>query len=375
MYYYFIMILVTGGLGFIGSHIIVELLENNYNVLAVDNLVNSKLDTATKIKKIVGDKFENFVFENIDVKNEVVLNDLFKAMHSKCNTISHVIHCAGLKAVGESVKNPLLYYNENLNLLLTLVKVMEQNNCYNLIFSSSATVYGAGLVLQEPQGKTCVQPGPLIETNIVGQGISNPYGQTKFMQEQILKDIVISNSKWSITSLRYFNPIGAHSSGILGEDPKGLPNNLMPYLLKVCIYNYLDKSIDNNLNEPMSNYKYLNVFGNDYNTLDGTAERDYIHVVDLARAHVLSLKSKIGYSIYNIGTGKPTSVLQLINQFNKINNITVPYKICNRRPGDLDITYCNNQKAKEELNFEPKLTIDDMVRDSWNYVLHTYNKI
>lgn len=343
------MILVTGGLGFIGSHIVVELLENNHNVLVIDNLANSKIETITKIKKISGEKFNNFTFEILDVKNEVLLNNLFKY-----NKIQYVIHCAGLKAVGESVKNPVMYYYENLNLLLTLLKVMEQNNCYNLIFSSSATVYGT-------------QPSPLIETNIIGLGISNSYGQTKFMQEQILKDVVNSNSKWSITSLRYFNPIGSHSSGILGENPNGPPNNLMPYLLKVCICNYLDETI--------GNYKYLNVFGNDYDTIDGTAERDYIHVVDLARAHVSALNQKLGYNVYNIGTGKATSVLQLINQFKEINNIDVPYQISERRPGDLPITYCINQKAKDELNFEPKMNIDDMVRDSWNYVLHTYNKI
>ncbi len=342
------MILVTGGLGFIGSHVVVELLENNYSVIAVDNLANSNIDTIIKIKKITGDKFKNFTFEILDVKNDILLNNLFKH-----NQISLVIHCAGLKAVRESVKNPIIYYHENLNLLLTLLKVMEQNNCYNLIFSSSATVYGT-------------QISPLSESNIIGQGISNPYGQTKFMQEQILKDVVTSNNKWSITSLRYFNPIGSHSSGILGEDPNGPPNNLMPYLLKVCIYNYLDDTI--------GNYSHLNIFGNDYNTQDGTAERDYIHVIDLARAHVLALNQKLGYNVYNIGTGKPTSVLQLINQFKKINNIDVPYKISKRRPGDLEITYCINHKAKEELNFEPILNIDDMVRDSWNYVLYTYGK-
>ncbi len=339
------MILITGGLGFIGSHIVVELLQNNYQVVVVDNLSNSKLDVLKKIELIVGtDIFvKNLVTEIFDVKDENKLDSLFKRTQ-----INKVIHCAGLKAVGESVKYPLMYYHENINGLLSLIEVMSENDCFNLIFSSSATVYGSLL-------------SPLNENDTIGIGVSNPYGQTKFFQEQILKDLAISSSKWNITALRYFNPIGAHPSGLLGEDPNNHPNNLMPYLLKVCVYNYIDKSV--------GNYPSLNVFGKDYDTNDGTAERDYIHVVDVARAHVLALNLKSGYQYYNIGTGKPTSVLELINSFQNINNLIVPYIFSERRQGDLTRVFCDNKKALDELKFKPEFTIEDMVRDSWNFVI------
>ncbi len=339
------MILITGGLGFIGSHIVVELLKNNNKVIIVDNLSNSKKEVLNKIELIVGtDLFvKNLVIEIFDIKDENKLDTVFKKYH-----VSKVIHCAGLKAVGESVRYPLMYYHENINLLLTLIKVMEANNCFNLIFSSSATVYGS-------------LASPLNENNTIGTGVSNPYGQTKFFQEQILKDLAISSSKWNITALRYFNPIGAHPSGLLGEDPNNYPNNLMPYLLKVCVYNYIDKSV--------GNYPELTIFGKDYDTNDGTAERDYIHVVDVARAHVLAINLKPGYQYYNIGTGKPTSVLELIKSFQNVNNLVIPYIFSKRRPGDLTRVFCDNKKALDELSFKPEFTIEDMVRDSWNYVI------
>jgi UDP-glucose 4-epimerase len=342
------MILVTGGLGYIGSHIVVELLQNNNKVIIIDNLANSKIETIDKIKNIVGDNLINLKVEIIDMNNDYKLNNIFMN-----NKIQKVIHCAGLKSVNESIKNPIEYYETNLNLLINLLKIMEKNNCFHLIFSSSATVYGS-------------LSSPLYEHYTIGIGISNPYGQTKFFQEQILRDLVISDNKWSIVSLRYFNPIGAHDSGLLGEEPNNIPNNLMPYLLKVCIWNYIDKSI--------GYYPYLNVFGDDYDTNDGTAERDYIHIMDLATAHRMAIESnKMGYNVYNIGTGKSTSVFEIIKTFEKVNNIKIPYKISEKRFGDFSTVFCNNEKAKNELKFETKFAIENMVKDNWNYVLQNYN--
>ena len=329
------MILITGGLGFIGSHIVIELIQKNYQVVIIDNLKNSKLNVLYKIKEIVKEKDFKLVYYCFDIKDEEQLNKVFLE-----NKIDYVIHCAGLKAVGESVKNPLLYYHENINITLSLLKIMEKNNCYHLVFSSSATVYGN-------------QSVPMNEKQSIGQGITNPYGQTKFFIEQILMDLVKSNPKWYITSLRYFNPIGAHPSGLIGEDPNDIPNNLMPYLLKVA----------------NGTFPHLNIYGNDYNTFDGTGERDYIHVMDLAHAHYKAIVfQNKGYQFYNIGTGKSTSVLTLINSFQQINNININYQITNRRDGDLPIVYCDTNKAEKCICFKAKYDINQMVKDSWNFI-------
>ena len=325
------MILVTGGLGFIGSHTVVELLDNNYEVIIVDNLSNSKIETLDKLKKITGKKIK---FYQNDICDKDNLRKIFKE-----NKIDAVIHFAGYKAVGESVLKPLMYYRNNIDSTLTLLEVMEENDCHNIIFSSSATVYG------KPKSLPIYEDFSLSTTN--------PYGTTKLFIEYILNDLYVSNNNWNITILRYFNPIGAHKSGLIGEDPNGIPNNLMPYIVKVA-----------NGELPI-----LSVFGDDYDTPDGTGVRDYIHVVDLAKGHVLALKNKNnGLKIYNLGTGKGTSVLELVNAFERVNNIKVNKKIAPRRPGDIDACYASCDKAMKELGFKAELGIDEMCRDAYNFV-------
>lgn len=327
------MILVTGGLGFIGSHTVVELLNNNYEVVIIDNLSNSKIETLDKLKKITG---KDITFYQEDLCNKETLKKIFKE-----NKIDTVIHFAGFKAVGESVSKPLKYYRNNLDSTLTLLEVMEENDCYNIIFSSSATVYG------KPKSLPIYEDFPLSTTN--------PYGTTKLFIEQILNDLYISNNKWNITILRYFNPIGAHSSGLIGEDPRDIPNNLMPYIVKVAI----------------GELEVLSIFGDDYDTIDGTGVRDYIHVVDLAKGHVCALKNKeSGVKIYNLGTGHGTSVLELVNAFEKVNNIKVNKKIAPRRPGDIDACYASCDKAMKELGFKAEKTIDEMCKDAYNFVIN-----
>ena len=332
-------ILVTGGCGFIGSHTCVELLKNNYNVIIIDNLVNSSEKTLDNIKRI--SENEKIIFYKRNLCNNI--DDIFEN-----HNISFVIHFAGLKSVNESISNPLEYYYNNINSTLNLLHTMNKYKCYKMVFSSSATVYG-----------NC--KAPLNETDKIGIGITNPYGQTKFMLEIILKDYCLSNSKFNIISLRYFNPIGAHPSGFLGENPNDMPNNLMPHILNVAYKNM--KNVDCN--------KYLLVFGNDYNTKDGTCIRDYIHVMDLAESHILAINklnyTKLNYDSINIGLGKGTSVLELIKIFETVNNVKVPYKIANRRDGDIDISYCICDKSKTELNFKPKYSIYDMCKDAWKY--------
>ena len=327
------MILVTGGLGYIGSHTVVELLDNNYDVVIIDNLSNSKIETLDKLEKITGKKIK--YYQN-DVCDKDALRKIFKE-----NKIDAVIHFAGYKAVGESVAKPLMYYRNNIDSTLTLLEVMEENDCFNIIFSSSATVYG------KPESLPIYEDFPLSTTN--------PYGTTKLFIEYILKDLYVSNSNWNITILRYFNPIGAHESGLIGEDPNGIPNNLMPYIVKVA-----------NGELPV-----LSIFGDDYDTVDGTGVRDYIHVVDLAKGHVLALKnSELGVKIYNLGTGKGTSVLELVNAFEKVNGLEINKKIAPRRPGDIDACYAACDKAFKELGFKAEKTIDEMCRDSYNFVKH-----
>lgn len=324
-------VLVTGGCGYIGSHTTVELLKEGVEVVIVDNLINSKRDVLDKIKKITN---KSVTFYEIDLCDKEKLRDVFLK-----EEISSVIHFAGLKAVGESVEIPIRYYKNNLVSTLNLLECMQEFNVKKLVFSSSATVYG------NPKTLPIKEDFPLSTTN--------PYGTTKLMIEEILKDLYHSDPTFDITILRYFNPIGADKSGLLGEDPNGIPNNLMPYILKVAT----------------NKLPILNIFGDDYNTIDGTGVRDYIHVLDLANGHVLSLKNKkTGLKIYNLGTGHGTSVLELVKKFESVNNIKVNYQITKRREGDIDACYASIDKAHEELGFTPKYTIEDMCLDSYNFI-------
>lgn len=327
-------ILVTGCCGYIGSHTCVELLDNNYEVVGLDNFSNSKKEVLDKIKQITG---KSIKFYEGNMLDKEILNKIFDE-----NDISCVIDFAAYKAVGESIEKPIEYYTNNLSSVLTLLSVMKKYDCKKLVFSSSATVYGVPKKV------------PIDENSKTG-GTTNPYGTSKLFVEQILKDLYKSDSSWDICILRYFNPIGAHSSGLTGEDPNGIPANLMPYISKVA-----SKKLE-----------CLSVFGNDYDTKDGTGVRDYIHVVDLARGHVKALekltKEQSGLFIYNLGTGVGYSVLDMINTFEKVNNVEVNYKIVDRRPGDIAECFADPTKAKEELGFVCEKTLEDMVRDAWNY--------
>ena len=327
-------VLVTGGCGYIGSHTCVELLDSGYDVVIVDNLSNSKENVIDKIQKITGKKVK---FYKKDLSNKKDLEEIFKK-----ESIDAVIHFAGFKAVGESVKKPLMYYRNNLDSTITLLEVMNEFNCKKIVFSSSATVYG------KPEKLPITEDFPLHTTN--------PYGTTKLMIEMILNDLYISDNDWSIAILRYFNPIGAHKSGLIGEDPNGIPNNLMPYIVKVA-----NKEL-----------KELSVFGSDYDTIDGTGVRDYIHVVDLAKGHIKAIEKIVkdkGIDTYNLGTGNGYSVLQIVETFKKVNKIDVPYKIVDRRPGDIDSCYASVDKAKKKLKWSAKLDIEEMCKDSYNYVI------
>jgi UDP-glucose 4-epimerase len=334
-------ILLTGGNGYIGSHTIVEILKNNnYNVIVIDNLVNSKKKNINLLKKIIYPK--DYIFYKGNISNKKFLENIFEN-----NKIYAVIHFAALKAVNESIQNPLLYYKNNISGTLILLEIMEKYNVKNLIFSSSATVYGNSL-------------SPFTENSKVGEGITNPYGKSKYLIEEILKDL----KDWNIFILRYFNPVGSHESGLIGDDPTGIPNNLMPFLLRVAKNNYF--------NEKNPEYEYLKIFGNDYDTRDGTCIRDFIHVVDLANAHSACLdKFKKGINIINIGTGKGTTVLELINTFKNTLNIDIPYKVLQRREGDIQESYCDNDKAIKELKWYPKKDINNICNDSWNFILNS----
>ena len=328
-------VFVTGGLGYIGSHTVVELLNEGHEVVVIDNLFNSSLDVIDKIEKITSKKIQ---FYEGDLCNEELLNQIFRD-----NKFDAVIHFAGYKAVGESVKNPIMYYENNLISTLHLCKKMIENDCYKIIFSSSATVYGDPSQL------------PITEEAKVG-GTTNPYGTSKYMIERILNDITISNLKFTAIVLRYFNPIGAHKSGLIGEKPNGIPNNLMPYIVRVAT----------------GKLEILSVFGNDYDTPDGTGVRDYIHVVDLAKGHIKALEKSPqleGIHYYNLGTGSGYSVLDLVHAFEKVNGVTVPYKIVGRRPGDIASCYADCSLAYQELGWKAELGIEDMMRDSYNFIL------
>lgn len=325
-------ILVTGGCGFIGSHTCCELLDNNYEVVVIDNLSNSKEDVIDKIKEITN---KDLKFYKGDLCNKELVDKIFKN-----ENIDAVIHFAGLKAVGESVKKPLLYYRNNIDSTLTLLEVMSKYNCKKLVFSSSATVYG------NPKALPIKEDFPLKTTN--------PYGSTKLYIEGILKDLYNSDNEWSIAVLRYFNPIGAHKSYLIGENPNDIPNNLMPYIVKVAT----------------KKLEQLSIFGNDYNTVDGTGVRDYIHVVDLAIGHIKAIElinKEKGIDFYNLGTGHGYSVLEIVKTFERVNNIKVNYKITDRRPGDIDACYADCSYALKKLNFKATKTIEEMVKDSYEY--------
>ena len=326
-------ILLTGGAGYIGSHTAVELYNAGHEVVIVDNLVNSKEEVIKRIDEISG---KQTPFIKADVRDHAAMDAVFKS-----HKIDAVIHFAGLKAVGESVAKPLEYYENNMNATFVLLDVMRQNGCKNIIFSSSATVYGDPAII------------PITEECPKGH-CTNPYGQTKSMLEEVLMDVQKADPEWNVVLLRYFNPIGAHKSGLIGENPNGIPNNLMPYITQTAI----------------GIRKELGVFGDDYDTPDGTGVRDYIHVVDLATGHVAALKAiekNCGVAIYNLGTGHGYSVLDVVKAFEKANDLKVPYVIKPRRPGDIATCYCNPAKAKAELGWEAQYGIEDMCRDSWNF--------
>ncbi|MDD5865560.1 MAG: UDP-glucose 4-epimerase GalE [bacterium] len=332
-------IFVTGCSGYIGSHTCVELLENGYNVIGLDNFSNSKPVVLDKIFKITGKRIKFYEGNMLD---KDILNKIFSE-----NTIDAVIDFAAFKSVGDSTKKPIEYYINNVSSVLTLLDVMKEYNVKNLIFSSSATVYGESKIM------------PITEECKIGN-TTNPYGTSKLYVEGILQDLYTSDNSWNICIFRYFNPVGAHKSSLIGEDPTGIPANLMPFISKVAI----------------GENDCLNVFGNDYDTEDGTGVRDYIHIMDLAKAHINGLKKlendKNGMHIYNLGTGKGVSVLEMINTFEKVNNVKINYKITERRPGDIAVCYADTTKAFKELNWKAIYNLEDMCRDAYNYV--TLNK-
>ena len=324
-------VLVTGGAGYIGSHTCVELLQRDMGVVVVDNLVNSSPKAIERVEQITGKHVDFYVK---DVRDREAMNAIFDKHRIDC-----VIHFAGLKAVGESVAMPLEYYDNNLFSTVTLCEVMRDHGVKNIVFSSSATVYSGDNEM------------PLREASRTGM-CTNPYGWTKYMSEQILRDTAKSDNDWAIVLLRYFNPIGAHSSGLIGEDPRGIPNNLMPFISQVAI----------------GRREYLNVFGNDYDTPDGTGVRDYIHVVDLARGHVAAInymQQHKGESVFNLGTGNGYSVLDMVHAFEKVTGRKVPYRIAPRRPGDLATVYASPDKSAELLGWKAEYGLEDMCRDTW----------
>ncbi len=326
-------ILVTGGAGYIGSHTCIELISAGYDIVVMDNLCNSSKKSLERVEQITGKKVP---FYQVDLLDREGTNEIFEKEDIDC-----VIHFAGLKAVGESVAKPLQYYHNNITGTLVLCDVMQQHGVKNIIFSSSATVYGDPAFI------------PITEECPKGK-ITNPYGQTKSMLEQILTDLHVADSQWNVVLLRYFNPIGAHESGLIGEDPKGIPNNLLPYIAQVAV----------------GKLESLGVFGDDYDTVDGTGVRDYIHVVDLAKGHVKALKKieeKAGVKVYNLGTGNGYSVLQVLHAFEEACGKTLPYTVKPRRPGDIATCYADAAKAKEELGWEAAFDIARMCKDAWRW--------
>lgn len=336
-------VLVTGGAGFIGSHTVVELLQSGYHVVIVDDLSNSSERVIDRIGQIVGEEAASrLAFRKLDVNDKVALEKVFEEF-----PIDRVIHFAGYKAVGESVQKPIEYYSNNLGNTLTLVDVMRNHNCKSIVFSSSATVYG------DPDSLPLTEESPK-------KSATNPYGWTKWMIEQILSDLTVADDEWNVVLLRYFNPIGAHPSGLIGEDPKGIPNNLVPYVAQVAV----------------GKRDAVHVYGDDYDTPDGTGVRDYIHVMDLASGHVAALawmNGRTGVEIFNLGTGKGSSVLDIIKAFSAACGRDLPYVIEPRRAGDVTANYADCSKAKRELGWEARYDINDMCRDSWNWQSHNPN--
>lgn len=324
-------ILVTGGAGYIGSHTCLELLNNNHEVIVLDNLSNSSQESLKRVEQLTE---KSLIFVEGDIRDDKALDEIFGQYN-----IDAVIHFAGLKAVGESQQIPLAYFDNNISGSINLVKAMERANVFNLVFSSSATVYDEANV------------SPLNEDMPTGMP-SNNYGYTKLIVEQMLQKLSSADERWSIALLRYFNPVGAHESGLIGEDPQGIPNNLMPYVTQVAV----------GLREKLS------IYGNDYDTIDGTGVRDYIHVVDLAKAHLCALNNRLnakGCRAWNVGTGNGSSVLEIKNTFEKVNNITVPFEFAPRRAGDVAISYADNSRAVAELGWKPEKNLEDMLADSW----------
>lgn len=327
------MLLITGGTGFIGSHAVVSFVEAGYDVVIVDNFSNSKPDILMKLETILEKPVE---FAQGDISDPVFVRRVLSRY-----PIEAVIHFAGVKAVGESVSDPLKYYHNNVVGTINLCRAMQERGIKKMVFSSSATVYGVPVEIPIPEGHPT--------------GAVNPYGRTKLMIEDMLRDLSESDPEWSVALLRYFNPVGAHSSGLLGEDPQGIPNNLMPYILRVAA----------------GNYPFLSIFGNDYPTPDGTGVRDYVHVVDLAEGHVRALErvvAECGCHTFNLGTGKGTSVLSLVKSFETANGVMIPYRIVDRRSGDVDAYWADPTKANRELGWESKRDISDMCRDAWGAV-------
>jgi UDP-glucose 4-epimerase len=325
-------ILVTGGAGYIGSHTVVQLIESGFDVVIIDNFLNSDPEVLNRLHTITGKEIKCY---NIDLLDKEKIQEVFSK-----NSIEAVIHFAGLKAVGESVAKPLYYYHNNITSTLVLCEVMKEFGVKKIVFSSSATVYGTAETV------------PLTEDTPLGA--TNPYGWTKLMLEQIFRDLHVSDDEWSIALLRYFNPVGAHESGLIGEDPSDIPNNLTPYITQVAV-GKLDK---------------LRVFGNDYDTEDGTGVRDYIHVEDLASGHLKALDKVLtnaGVNAYNLGTGKGYSVMDMIHTFEKVNGVDIPYEVIDRRPGDIAVSYADPTKARHELGWVAEKGLEDMLRDSWNW--------
>ncbi|KAG6579571.1 hypothetical protein SDJN02_22143 [Cucurbita argyrosperma subsp. argyrosperma] len=329
-------ILVTGGAGYIGSHTVLQLLLGGYKAVVVDNLDNSSEIAIRRVKDLAGDSGKNLTFHKLDLRDKPALEKVFAS-----TKFDAVIHFAGLKAVGESVQKPLLYYDNNIIGTVVLFEVMASHGCKKLVFSSSATVYGW------PKKVPCTEEFPLSATN--------PYGRTKLFIEEICRDIYRSDSEWKIVLLRYFNPVGAHPSGDIGEDPRGIPNNLMPFVQQVAV----------------GRRPALTVFGTDYSTKDGTGVRDYIHVVDLADGHIAALRKvddpSIGCEVYNLGTGKGTSVLEMVSAFEKASGKKISLVMAERRPGDAEVVYAETEKAEKELKWKAKYGIEEMCRDQWNW--------
>lgn len=326
-------ILATGGTGYIGSHTVIELINSGYEVDIIDNLFNSKITVLDQIEKITGKKPK---FYEADLLDEAKLDEIFREGH-----YDTVIHFAGLKAVGESVEKPLIYYRNNITGTVNLLEAMKKYGVHEIVFSSSATVYG---IQENPE---------YVETMVTGMNLTNPYGRTKYFIEEIMKDYAVADPEFKATLLRYFNPIGAHESGLIGEDPNGIPNNLMPIIMRVA-----EGRIDK-----------LHIYGDDYPTADGTCRRDYIHVVDLAKGHVAAIEHmKNGVEIYNLGTGTPTSVKEMVAAFEKASGKALPYEVSDRRAGDLAEMWANADKAKKELGWQTSLTVDDAMRDTINYL-------